>query len=350
MSRPLYRFRRFDLKNVPKAQRPQALRLQIGQWSPYASPGQYVVWDRDYALVWAWDASRLNADLAAQKLKPGSVRVIPESLLHPPQPSGLRLSVCLDGVEGQLWQERRLAHSRWWPTSPTATEWLNFQRDAGVVPEHGDTLPGAQTLSWLQQPWAKTADLIRGESQMLRHEPWLIGGGILLLAGSTTWHGIELIKIRQAAEQAKIELDGAGEKARPVLEARRQALDALARVDTLRATDPYPAQLALLAEVAKQMPADSVYLKEWDYQNGKLKITAASSRNLSSSLVVKKIQDIGWFRNVQAAPATDPTTLTLTMETLPRSEIGPAIMEADVRGGADKTENPEKTVNPSPKT
>jgi len=133
LSRPLYRFRRFDLKHISKAQRTQALRLQIRQWSPYAGPGQYVVWGQDHALVWAWDADRLEADLAAQELKPKSTRVIPESLLHPPLLSGLRLVACLDGVEGQLWQEQRPVHSRWWPETPSATEWLNFQRDAGIA-------------------------------------------------------------------------------------------------------------------------------------------------------------------------------------------------------------------------
>src|SRR3990172_2060065 len=151
LSRPLYRFRRFDLEHVPKAQRTQALRLQIRQWSPYASPGQYVVWGQDDALVWAWDADRL---------------------LHPTLLSGLRLVACLDGVEGQLWRERRPVHSRWWPESPSATEWLNFQRDAGIAPGQGDAVPAPQAPPWLKQPWAKTADLGRGEGQALPHETW----------------------------------------------------------------------------------------------------------------------------------------------------------------------------------
>ena len=34
--------------------------------------------------------------------------------------------------------------------------------------------------------------------------------------------------------------------------------------------------LAVLAQVAKQLPNDGAYLKEWDYQNGKLRMTVAS--------------------------------------------------------------------------
>lgn len=343
LSRPLCRFRRFDLKNVPKAQRSQALRLQIRQWSPYASSGHYIVWSGEHALVWAWDAERLEADLAAQKLQPKTTRIIPESLLHPPLNEGLRLVACLDGVEGQLWQEQRPVHSRWWPAPPSATEWLNFQRDAGIAPSQDGGVPAPQTVPWLKQPWAKTADLGRGESQTLRYETGLIGGAILLLAGFTTWHGIELIKTRQAIEHLKAEQDSAEQNARPILEARRQALDALARIEALQATNPYPAQLALLAEVAKQLPKDGAYLKEWDYQNGKLKITVASPNKLSSSFLVKKLQEAGWFRGVQAAPANDPTTLTLTMETLPQSEI------SRQAGETDKMEQPAEPPKSSPK-
>ncbi len=350
LSRPLYRFCRFDLKHVPKAQRTQALRLQIRQWSPYASPGQYVVWGQDDALVWAWDADRLEADLAAQELKPKSTRIIPESLLHPPLLSGLRLVACLDGVEGQLWQEQRLVHSRWWSEPPSAAEWLNFQRDAGIAPGQGDAVPAPQALPWLKQPWAKTADLGWGEDQALPHERWLIGGVILLLAGFTTWHGIELIKTRQAVAQLRTQLAEAGQSAYPLLEARRKALDALARIETLRATNPYPAQLALLAEVAKQLPKDGAHLKEWDYQNGRLKMTVASPNKLSSSFLVKKLQDAGWFRNVQAAPSNDPTTLTLTMETLPPGEIRPRTGDADGQDGTDKLKKAVEPVKSSPKT
>jgi len=107
-------------------------------------------------------------------------------------------------------------------------------------------------------------------------------------------------------------------------------------------------QLALLAEVAKQLPQDGAYLKEWDYQNGKLKMTVASPNKLSSSFLVKKLQDAGWFRNVQAAPSNDPTTLTLTMETLPQGEIMPHARDVEGRGGADK--KAVEAVKSSPKT
>ena len=350
LSRPLYRFSRFELKHVAKAQRAQALRLQIRQWSPYANTGQYVVWGQDHALVWAWDADRLTVDLAAQKLKLASTRVIPESLLHPALLSGLRLVVCLDGVEGQRWEAQRPVHSRWWAKPPSAAEWLNFQRDAGMAPDQDEAVPTALALPWLKQPWANSADLSRGGGQSLPYEARLIRGAVLLLAIFTIWTGIELIKTRHAAGQLKTQLAEVGQTAQPLLEARRKALNARARIEALQATNPYPPQIALLTEVANNLPKDGAYLNEWDYQNGKLKITITSPNKLSSSFLVKKLQDAGSFKNVQAGSSNDANTLTITMDTLPKNQSTSLPRDAAGQGGADKMGNAIEPAKPNPKS
>ena len=350
LSRPLYRFSRFELKHVARAQRAQALRLQIRQWSPYASTGQYVVWGQDHALVWAWDADRLTVDLAAQKLKLASTRVIPESLLHPALLSGLRLVACLDGVEGQRWEGQRPVHSRWWANPPSTAEWQNFQRDAGMAPEQGEGVPTVLALPWLKQPWANSADLSRGEGQSLPYEAWLIRGGVLLLGIFTIWTGIELIKTRHAAGQLKTQLAEVGQTAQPLLDARRKTLDARARIDALQATSPYPPQIALLTVVANNLPKEGAYLSEWDFQNGKLKVIIVSPNKLSSSFLVKKLQDAGAFKNVQAGASNDANTLTITMDTLPKNESTSIPKDSAGQGGADKMGNAIEPAKLNPKS
>ena len=349
LSRPLYRFGRFDLKLVAKAQRNQALRIQIRQWSPYANTDQYVVWDHENALVWAWDADRLNADIAGQNLRSESTRVIPESLLHPPLLSGLRLVACLDGFEGQLWQGSLPVHSRWWPNPPNDKEWLNFQRDGGINPDQTHGVPLVQTLPWLKRPWAKTNDLGRGGGLSLPYEALVIRLGVVLLTVFTIWFAIELVKTRQSIGKLKADLADAGQIAQPLVEARRKSLDALARIEALQSTNPFPAQLALLAAVANNLPKDGAYLNEWEYQNGKLKITIALPNKLSSSLVVKKLGDTGWFRNVQAGPSNDASTLTLTMEALPQKEITLPLTETIGQSGLDKMGKAVDPPKPIPK-
>jgi len=322
LSRPFYRFCRFDLKNVPKPRRVQALELQIRQWTPFANTGRYLVWQGEDALVWAWDADRLGADLATQNLNSKRVEILPESLLHFPLANGLRLAACLDGVEGQLWREGLLVHSRWWPTVPTEAAWLNFQRDAGDSAELQSTVvPSPAAPEWLHRPWAKNVPAGRGGAWAAPYETWLVSAGVLVLAGMTSWYGIQLVKIKQAVELRKNELKTAETIARPMLEARQRALDAQVRIKLLQKAGHYPDQLALMATVAKLLPKHTVTLNEWDYRDDKLKITVASPNKLSNSVLIKELLDSGWFGDVRAAPTSALTLLTLTMEVKPWNEI-----------------------------
>jgi len=322
MSRPFYRFCRFDLKSVPKPQRVQALELQIRQWTPFANTGRYLVWQGEDALIWAWDADRLGADLATQNFNPNRVEILPESLLHPPLAGGLRLAACLDGVEGQLWQDGFLVHSRWWPVVPTEAGWLNFQRDAGHSAQLQSTVvPPPARQDWLLQPWARNVPVGGGGAWTAPYETWLVGAGVLILAGMTSWYGIQLTKARQAIELRKSELKTAETIASPIFEARQKALDAQVRIELLQKGGLYPDQLAVMATVAKLLSKNKATLSEWDYRDGKLKITVTSPDKLSSSVLIGALLDSGWFGDVRAAPTSDLTLLTLTMDIMRWSHI-----------------------------
>ena len=55
--------------------------------------------------------------------------VIPETVLRTLQITDTVLLIqCLDGVEGQIWQNNLLVGSRWWAQIPEPKEWINFQR------------------------------------------------------------------------------------------------------------------------------------------------------------------------------------------------------------------------------
>ena len=347
LSRPLYRFNRFDLGNVASAQRAQALRLQIRQWSPYTKTEQYVVWRREDALVWAWDADRLATDLAAQNLKRQSTRVIPESLLHPPSTSGVRLVAALDGVEGQRWEAGQLVHSRWWAAVQSAGDWLNFQRDAGIGPDKISSIPTAQSPPLAQQPWAQSLDIGQSDGLASVREARIVRIAALAFAIFSIWFGVEFIKARQAIGQLQTQLADSEKNARPLIESRRKAYAALANIETLQASNPYPAQLALMAQISNALPKEGATLSEWNYQDGKLRITIASTNKLSSSFLVKRIQDAGWFNNVQAI-ANDASSTTLAMESRPQNDILWLDKVPAELSGAAKSAKSAEPLNSSP--
>lgn len=333
LSRALCRFARFDLGHIPRPQRARALSLQVKPWSPFASTDSCVVWAQDSALVWVWDGDLVNAALTANKLSPHRIKIIPEPLLQARREAGLHIVACAEGFEGQAWHDRLLTHSRWWPRLPDTGEWLNFQRDAGIAPENQQTvLPPHHEKVWLDTPWGKPAGLTDIMLGSQKGEQVLLALAILALAIPTLWYAMSLIKLQNASALRATHLRALETRAGPVLAARNQTLDALNRAKALQTISAYPDQLSLMAKVGEKLPADGVYLKEWDYSNGKLKFNLTSASKLASSHYVKLFQIPGIFTNVQAAPTSDPTSLALSMDLVANSEIG---FDSD-NGGQEK--------------
>lgn len=322
LSRPLYRFGRFDLKAVPRQQRSAALELQIRQWTPYAESGRFTAWEGDDALVWAWDAARVRSAQAEYQLGAGRVRVLPETLLRQKHEHGIHLNACLEGYEGQIWQDGSLRFSRWWPELPVAAEWLNFQRDAGIPPEQQQhTAPAALPPDWQERPWARQESPGSVPGTDGRSEMLVVALGTAVLTLTTFWYAASYFKLRHALGESMEQLSELEARAEPIRQARGQALDEMARVNTLLAADAQPDPLVLMAKVAKLLPGNGAYLKEWEYQGGKLKIMIAFPVKPVSSQYVNIFQSAGMFENVQASVPADPNDLVLTMELSPHAEI-----------------------------
>ncbi|MGE5093852.1 MAG: hypothetical protein ACM3SO_01855 [Betaproteobacteria bacterium] len=318
LSRPLYRFHRFDLKAVPRAQRAKALALQIRELSPYAATGRYFATSGDDALVWMWDERKSAEAMEQHGINPRRVRVLPETVLQPPLEDGLALRSCLDGFEGQLWQGGDLAASRWWPRMPQPAEWLAFQRDAGVPHERqAAAVPEPGTTPWLDRPWAASESIDRVSRTQARGESLaiILTGAALALA--TTWFGTSLVKLHQVKIERQARLAELEQKAAPVREARMRALEASSRATALQSLTTYADQLSLMAAISERLPQNGTTMQAWDFRDGKLKVTLAAPSAIESSVYVKSLEASGAFQNVQASLGNDSRSVALTMDVRP---------------------------------
>lgn len=322
LSRGVCRFGRFDLTTIPKAQRRQAVLLQIRQWSAFPRTGSCVVIGDDAACMWIWDKDKIDQELDAAKLGRGRVELIPETLLHSPETDAHRLVKCLDGVEGQVWQGGTLTHSRWWPEPPDSGNWNAFLRDAGQPAV--DTVPAPCPMEHTKTPWAQSSNLNEGAGS--RYENIVVMAGFSLLLTMSAWFLVQTIQMSARIDEEKERLVGLEQRAKPIQDARQQALDLRDRIEFLRGFDPYPAQTLLQAEIGKRLPKDT-YIKEWDFQAGKLKLTLASPNKLQASVFVKAYQEAGWFKDVQAPSGSDPNQLVLEMNVLRLADINPGVIE-----------------------
>lgn len=231
------------------------------------------------------------------------------------------LVASLEGCEGQVWRDGALLASRWWPQAPEAGEWRNFLRDAGSTAQIVGGTPALQPDAWLERPWAASAASTLVSSTQGAAERWTVTLATLCLAGATFWYGAQMLKLENATAEQKSELDNLNQSGAAVLEARGQALEALDRIKQLQALVPYPPQLGLLAKAAEALPRDGAYLREWDFQNGKLKFQVASPNKLAGSDIIKQLQSAGIFDNVLTAAGNEPNNMALTMEVRPQSVI-----------------------------
>lgn len=313
LTRPLYRFQIFDLAQVPAKSRAQALRLELAQWTSFASSDYYVGWHGQQALVWGWDADKVKQAIIAQGLKPQRTRILPESVLQTPIENGLCLSRCHEGFEGQFWHESQLERSRWWAQLPTSDEWLMFQRDAGITPSEQQAQPPAPRVSPLNlQPWANAVG--SAGDQKMQLERLIIALGIFLLLLPTFWFGFSWYKMQRSTAQLHDQQVQLQRDTSPIMQARSQALDYVARINTLHVLEPYPSQLTLMAKIAQVLPQDKSYIKNWEFQSGQLKITLTSTGDISTTYLIGLLQQAGPFRDVKALPGRDPKSATFQMD------------------------------------
>ncbi|MGZ8218731.1 hypothetical protein [Methylomagnum sp.] len=324
LARPRYRLKRFDLTHIPRANRAAALDLLLRQWSPFQQSAYYTSWNNGSVTVFGWNADLVEQATSEQGLKPARVRVIPETVLRPHYAEGARILACLQGVEGQIWSDGELLHSRWWREQPSQEAWRLFQRDAGLPPEgQSFAVPEPQRLDFLDKPWAKQAGSFGSIGENWRDERLVYFILVLLLAPPTCWYAAQLYQYREAEERLQAEYSRLQREAGPLATARGQALQALVSVQRLWTLDPRPHPLELMAWVAEKLLRNGDQLIEWHYRDGKLKFTLATAADIQSSEMVHMLQSSGFFDNVRSTPGKNSKSIILEMDVLPLKSAAP---------------------------
>lgn len=302
---------------MPKDKQQGALRLQVLEWSPFASPDMMFDLSDGPIGAWVWDGDYLRDALAAANLDPTRMRGVPETALRPPLEDGIRLVRCLDGVEGQFWSKSRLVNSRWWPAQPDDTAWVRFQRAAGIPP--GDLAPHApepQDLEWLARPWARSG------TWLIRSRPSNSQLALVAAVLALTWTGYQagqLLRIGREVDGAAKTVAAAGATARPLLEARTRAIAATEQARALINLDPYENQLTLMARVTERLPRNGTVFSEWSFRAGDLNFVLVNPvQPIDIPFLVRAIEGTPGFDRVQADGGADGKSVNFRLKVQPR--------------------------------
>jgi hypothetical protein len=320
----LCRFNRFDLTRLPAAKRKSALALQLPQWSPYSESGYAITWQDGVASVWCWDNARIDAEIQKHGKLPKSQQKIPETLLRMPLQAGLRLLKCLDGVEGQYWQDAQLISSRWWPSRPDERAWLSFQRDCGIPAEQQEAHSTLQDIPLQVQPWTKIGSTAGSAADMQVAEVALYGALSLILGVATVVLSVQHYQIGRGISQRTSELAEIKNKAGTVFAARETALSALVRIKSIDSIEPFPQPLVLMEAIAETLPKDSgAFVREWDMNGSRLKIAIRSPEtSIAGADYVQALEKTGRFSDIQIITDADPKATGFSMTIRP---LDPAV-------------------------
>lgn len=299
LSRALYRVKRFDLGDVPAAERRAVLRNLLLAWNPFDSSDYRVVQLAGQALAFAWDAQQLSDWLSncPQPTVAASWSILPEGLFrHPLQGQGLRLLPCLEGHEMQQWRDGMMQASRWWPQPPDASEQVAFLR--ALPSAEVESGPNPSEVPWLDRPWAEALSLEALASNWSRLEQLTVGASLVGLAALSGAQITELVGAYQARDAVSAELDRAKLAAGPVLSARDRALDQARELDGLSRQLSGVQPIEVMLHLSKLLPQRGALLKELELNGNKLRLGLELAADVQRSAVVKDLQAGGWFTAV----------------------------------------------------
>jgi hypothetical protein len=272
LSRRLTRFASLELPPMARRRRLAALRLQLGQLTPYERTGAFALLGAARAALWYWD--RTAVDNTAQSLEVDSPWVVPEALMTAPGADGLRLVACAEGVEAQQWRDGLPVGCQWWPRPPGETEWTAFLRQLGPQAA-GEAMPPLQRLPWLRTPWAVNALPAEQAVGAASVERLAYGAGALALAIWASWLAGAWIKVEVTSRRNAEALAAVSQTREPAVRARREAIEDARYVEQLYAALK-PDPRGVLVALAQALPVEGLALADFDLRDGMVRARLTS--------------------------------------------------------------------------
>lgn len=327
-------YRRLDFSALPPRQRVPAARLAVRRHESAPGSLHHIAWRGGIAHAWTWpqpDAAFAQAEQAW----------LPETLLRaPPAIDGPRLLRQVQGVEGQLWRDRQLVTSQWWPEPPGRDAWRRFLRAGGLGPEASESVPEPEALPWSSTPWGDVRRGLPGSPPALERLAWSAGLGIVALgmgwqlAAQATWT-VALARVESRIETLRAQ-------ATPLLEARERADTALQALHRYRDLQGGANDYIMMADVLRPLPADA-RLGAWQREGVRLQVGVLSAES-DPRRYVSAFDGHPQLADVAANPATDASGMQLDFTLAPAAAAGSTAADIDTAGKTDKAATAAKTV------
>lgn len=317
VGRGLCMYRAEDFTNVPRNKRRAAVELGLPVWSPFRNTGHHCVWSGGMAMVWFWDADKVQIDeelYDGRAAGDGAVRIVPESVFHPTKPDGVHLQGCHEGFELQRWQGGVLEDAFWFAVRPTQQDVAWFLGRApegdGAVPTEVPVTPAAPFLA---DPWSGA---LTPREWLEENEAPLVCALLLVLAVALVWQETRVWKAHYIREAVVAEFEELQDTLAPELAARAQLVDLRRQNRALARIQGEPSQARLMAIVDQTIPSAEARFVTWRYQQGELRVVVEDPAP-DPVAYVESFEAVPMFDDVQAAPERTADRLEITLRIAP---------------------------------
>ncbi|MEM9168726.1 MAG: hypothetical protein AAGC56_03655 [Pseudomonadota bacterium] len=311
---------------IPRAETSfERARLFSGDWkgrraaekraaasSPYARPGVRV--ERDPAGLdaglWIWDASRFEPP-EDRLIAPA---VMPESLAFAPLRQGVRVVTCIQGYEGQAFQDDALVASRYWPDPPTDEEWTRFLRHARV--ELNAAAQAAQApISAPFKDGFRPLDLDPHNLQAIFAPGRLAALVVLAVCLSAAFQGMRVVGETALAASLSARATAFTKENREAMAARRDALVAAGAVGEIRARADYDSPARILQLMLGETPVDTAALDEFTFSDGRLEVYLTQKGNIDHASLIGRLEKSKALENVTVEVIGDNNSFIIRADT-----------------------------------
>ena len=274
--------------------------MAVRRAAPFPDPDFDAAWLPDgTAAIWYWSRAKVT-ELAAGE--PGKrKRFVAEAThLGKPRENDVELLHLAEGFETRAWKANRLLASRWWPEQPSAEQWLDFLRGAGMPACSVANIPEAVASEPAASSWGRAASGVEA-LQLFGLNQYLPKVTLALVALFLLVIGGQLGSIARAqldiwrAQADATDLDAPLKRILDAREATDKASAEIASLLSLRGLRP---ATSLMAEFTRVMPNKEWQVKKWNQPTpDTLEVNMLAPGSNPESLV-STLEDSPMFKNV----------------------------------------------------
>jgi len=296
LSRALCRFR-YYAGDYRRSKALQALRLRVSYDSPFAETGMHIRPGANGAGVWTWDAAAVRDRLSGTRPH----QILAESALHDAMASGARCVACIDGVEGQVWEEGELTHARWWPGEPDSESWKTFLRGARKPAGENAGTPEAVEAAWQDPPLFEEPAPAWLQKTAYRYAGLI---AVFVLLAPISFEAARWGYALWAEDRYRSQVEEKRETARPYLAARRDGLAALDQAETHAAIGDERLLVRGLLDARFALEPFSVSIDRMQLSERDIRMYVAVSGEEQGAEMVQRLENRPSWSDVSLQPSS----------------------------------------------